>query len=382
MRTTPRPDWIPYRTSYYDRTWGFCLSRGGSTRWRTERTRSSSTARSRRGRLPMASACCLAWSRRGALHDARLPSVARERQSLGDCLLTELAAALAAATAATHLPAAVHSRHYRLHRLARAKRRCDRPRRRWPRAGLRRGSGAAYLQAEPARRALIDRAASHVIGRSEGGRVHDFVPWGWDERQFNSPGFDLPVGCLTRSAEGEFPEYHSSADDLSLISSRQLEHALEAVLEIADVLESDRAFVNLLPRGEPQLGKRGLYRATGGAGPGPDQLALLWVLNQSDGNHALLDIAERSGLTFPQVYDAARRSSRRAFSRRPAHEPSARYRSLGIHRRASLASARRRRRRGALRIATSPRRIRRALVAIRPHGRRCGSVSCHRCNPT
>ena len=137
------------------------------------------------------------------------------------------------------------------------------------------------------------------------GRILDFVPWGWDERQFNSPGFDIPVGCLTRSLEGEFPEYHSSADDLDLISADRLEEALEAALEILDVLEHDRTYRNLSPKGEPQLGKRGLYRGLGGPDPGTEQLAILWVLNQSDGSHTLLDIAERSGLAFSDVRRAS-----------------------------------------------------------------------------
>jgi aminopeptidase-like protein len=152
--------------------------------------------------------------------------------------------------------------------------------------------------------APVDRAGAHVVGTS-GGRILDFVPWGWDERQFNSPGFDTPVGCLTRSLEGEFPEYHSSADDLDLISADRLETALQAVLGILDVLEHDGAYRNLSPKGEPQLGKRGLYRGLGGPDPGPEQLAILWVLNQSDGSNTLLDIAERSGLAFPDVRRAS-----------------------------------------------------------------------------
>lgn len=146
----------------------------------------------------------------------------------------------------------------------------------------------------------VDRAGAHVVGRS-GGRTLDFVPWGWDERQFNSPGFDIPVGCLTRSLEGAFPEYHSSADDLDLISADRLETALQAALEILDVLERNRTYRNLSPKGEPQLGKRGLYRGLGGPDPGTEQLPILWVLNQSDGSHTLLDIAERSGLAFSDI---------------------------------------------------------------------------------
>jgi aminopeptidase-like protein len=150
----------------------------------------------------------------------------------------------------------------------------------------------------------VDRAGAHVVGRG-GGRILDFVPWGWDERQFNSPGFDIPVGCLTRSLEGEFPEYHSSADDLDLIGADRLETALQAALEILDVLEQDRTYRNLSPKGEPQLGKRGLYRGLGGPDPGTEQLAILWVLNQSDGSHTLLDIAERSGLAFSDIRRAS-----------------------------------------------------------------------------
>ncbi len=82
--------------------------------------------------------------------------------------------------------------------------------------------------------ALVDRAAAHVVSAADG-RILDFVPWGWDERQFNSPGFDLPVGCLTRSLESEFPEYHSSADDLDLIRPEYLEDSLHAALAILDV---------------------------------------------------------------------------------------------------------------------------------------------------
>ncbi|MGH3113847.1 MAG: DUF4910 domain-containing protein, partial [Gaiellaceae bacterium] len=152
--------------------------------------------------------------------------------------------------------------------------------------------------------APVDRAGAHVVAR-RGGRLLDFVPWGWDERQFNSPGFDIPVGCLTRSLEGEFPEYHSSADDLDLIGADRLEAAVQAALEIIDVLEHDRAYRNLSPKGEPQLGKRGLYRGVGGPDPGTEQLAILWVLNQSDGSNTLLDIAERSGLAFSDVRSAS-----------------------------------------------------------------------------
>ncbi len=155
----------------------------------------------------------------------------------------------------------------------------------------------------------VDRAAAHVLRhRGPGSLVEDFVPWGGDERQFCSPGFDLPVGSLTRTPHGLYPEYHSSADDLDLISARALGDSLAAVLEIVDVLERDRAYRSRSPYGEPQLGRRGLYREIRSGASGPEetfQRALLWVLNQADGSHTLLDTAERAKLPFGTVAAAA-----------------------------------------------------------------------------
>jgi aminopeptidase-like protein len=156
--------------------------------------------------------------------------------------------------------------------------------------------------------AEIDRAAQLVLRDSgEPFEVHEWEPWGGDERQFNSPGFNLPVGTLTRSAPGSFPEYHTSADDLDFVKPEALARSFQAYLDVFDVLETNAAYLNLSPKGEPQLGRRGLYRAIGaGHGANVDELSLLWVLNLSDGEHSLVDIAEQSGLTYAQVRDAAR----------------------------------------------------------------------------
>jgi aminopeptidase-like protein len=156
--------------------------------------------------------------------------------------------------------------------------------------------------------AEIDRAAQLVLRDSgEPFEVEPWEPWGGDERQFNSPGFNLPVGTLTRSAPGSFPEYHTSADDLDFVTPDALGRSFHAYLAVFDVLETNAAYVNLSPKGEPQLGRRGLYRAIGaGHGANVDELSLLWVLNLSDGEHTLVDIAEQSGLRYAQVRDAAR----------------------------------------------------------------------------
>jgi aminopeptidase-like protein len=154
--------------------------------------------------------------------------------------------------------------------------------------------------------AEIDRAAAHVLRHySDSPEILDFSPYGYDERQYCSPGFNLPVGCLMRSVWGTFPEYHTSADNLDFIRPSQLAGSLRVCAAILDVLEHNRSYPNQILYCEPQLGRRNLYRSTGGGAIGVDISARLWVLNLSDGEHSLLDIAERSGLPFSAISDAA-----------------------------------------------------------------------------
>jgi aminopeptidase-like protein len=155
--------------------------------------------------------------------------------------------------------------------------------------------------------AEIDRAAALAL--RESGAPHeliDFFPFGYDERQYNSPGFRLPVGSLMRARHGQFPEYHTSADDLSFVSPARLEEALDICRAILDVIDGNRSYRSTSPYGEPQLGSRGIYRAMGGE---PDlgelQLAMLWLLQLSDGTRSLLDVAQRAGLRFALVRRAA-----------------------------------------------------------------------------
>lgn len=156
---------------------------------------------------------------------------------------------------------------------------------------------------------LIDRAVAQTLSdRGAEPRMRDFSPYGYDERQYCSPGFDLPVGSLTRTPYGEFDEYHTSADDLDLVQPEALADTLAACLQIIDVLERNGSYRNLNPKGEPQLGRRGLYGTLGGAHDrNTQQFALLWVLNLSDGGHDLLDVTERSGLSFAAIAEAADR---------------------------------------------------------------------------
>ncbi len=153
----------------------------------------------------------------------------------------------------------------------------------------------------------IDRAALHVLAHSgqEYG-VIDFFPYGYDERQYSSPGFDLAVGCLSRTPHGKFPQYHTSADNLDFISAECLNDSYEKYLEIIDVIEGNRVYTNTHPYGEPQLGRRGLYATFGGRKDSSDrEMATLWILNLSDGHHSLLEIAERSGMSFSMIRECA-----------------------------------------------------------------------------
>jgi len=138
-------------------------------------------------------------------------------------------------------------------------------------------------------------------------QVRDFSPYGYDERQYCSPGFNLSVGSLTRTPHGSYPQYHTSADNLEFVSADALADSLSIYLEVIRVLENNRRYQNLNPKCEVRLGKRGLYRTIGGEiGQPLNEFALLWVLNLSDGSNSLLDISERSGLSFDDVERAAR----------------------------------------------------------------------------
>jgi aminopeptidase-like protein len=155
--------------------------------------------------------------------------------------------------------------------------------------------------------AEVDRVAEQVLRHCE--RKHqilDFTPYGYDERQYCSPGINLPVGCFMRTPNGCYPQYHTSADDLSLVTPSALGESLIQLLRIIRVLEENRTYVNLSPKCEPQLGRRGLYSQLGGMKDKAKwEMAMLWVLNFSDVQHDLLDIATRSGLPFEQISEAA-----------------------------------------------------------------------------
>jgi len=303
------PDRIPYRTSYYSRGWAFCLAQRQLDTLSEGEYEVVIDSTLEPGALTYGE-CLLRGEREEEVllttHVCH-PSLANDNLS-GIALLTELGALLAETPRSLSyrllfVPGTIGSIAW----LARNEADLSRIR-----AGLVLAcvGDSAPLTYKRTRKGdtPVDRAAEHVLRHADAAaRVLAFAPWGWDERQFNSPGFKLPVGCISRSREGEFDEYHSSADNLGLIEPDRLEETLRAVVEILDVLETDRRYVNLAPSGEPQLGKRGLYSNTGGGVPPGEQFALLWVLSESDGTCSLLEIAEKAALPYVVIREAADR---------------------------------------------------------------------------
>jgi aminopeptidase-like protein len=306
LHTLPdRPDWIPYRTSYWHETWGFCLPHARLEELEEGEYEVYIDATLENGHLTYGELVLEGETDGEALVSTHVchPSLANDNLS-GMVVATALAARLAKARRRLSyrflfVPGTIGPITWLAHNeegLGHV------------RAGLvltlLGGPGRFVYKRSRRGDTPADRAAAYVLG--DGGEVRDFEPIGYDERQYCSPGFDLPVGRLTRTPHGEFPEYHTSADDLSLLGSQQLEEALDTVEAIVNVLDRDATYVNLSPKGEPQLGRRGLFASLGGATDGrAREHALLWVLSLSDGRHSLLDVAERSGLPFAAVRSAA-----------------------------------------------------------------------------
>ncbi len=312
-RLHSRPDWpdvVPYRTSYYQPDWGFCMTESAKQALRPDTYEVFIEAELQPGHLTYGE-----WVLPGTTPDEMLfsthichPSLANDNLS-GIVVATRLAALLQSVE---------HKLTYRfifvpgtigaITWLARQADAMPPIRHGLVLACLGDAGGPTYKRSRAGDQ-VIDRAVQLVLSQYDPpGDIRDFSPYGYDERQFGSPGFNLPVGLLMRSPYGEFPEYHTSADNLDFIRPPALADSLHVLLQVLEVLEGNATFQNLQPYGEPQLGRRGLYDQLGGANDARlEQQALLWVLNQSDGNHSLLDIAERSSLSFPLIAQAAAR---------------------------------------------------------------------------
>ncbi|MGE3926206.1 MAG: DUF4910 domain-containing protein [Lautropia sp.] len=303
-----RPDWIPYRTQYFKEDWGFCLSDrqlqslpDGDYEVCVDTTLAPGSLTFGECLLPGASSDEVLIS----AHVCH-PSLANDNLS-GIAVATWLARALAGIERRyTYRFVFAPSTIGVITWLSQREAVTPRIRHGLVISGV--GDGGDYHYKRSRRGdAEIDRIVAHVL-RTSDERHHllRFMPYGYDERQYCSPGFDLPVGCFSRSTYGSYPQYHTSADNLELVKAEHLERSLELLSRSISIVERDRRLLNLNPKCEPQLGRRGLYSLIGGHNEGQRlQLALLWVLNQSDGLHSLLDIAEASELPFDLIFEAS-----------------------------------------------------------------------------
>jgi aminopeptidase-like protein len=311
IHTLPNhPQWIPFRSSYYNETWGFCMSESERLALPAGQYRAVIESRLYDGSLTLGEHVHQGRSSDEVLVFAHTchPSLCNDNLS-GIVVAAELAAYLRGRS--THYtyrfvfaPATIGSIAWMALNEARL-------------GNIRHGlvlamlgdSGPLHYHRSRSGAAPIDRAANAVLRswHADAGAI-DFSPWGFDERQFNSPGINLPVGRLNRALTGQYPQEHTSADSLELMSASALAESWRTCLRIFEVLEGDGHYRNLSPKGEPQLGRRGLYRTSGGHydGVADRQMGLLWVLNQSDGETSLLEIAERSGLEFGLLAQCAR----------------------------------------------------------------------------
>ena len=306
VHTLPEhPGWIPYRASFYRPSWGFCTSHDDLVRLQEDEYEVVIDSTLVPGSLTYAEAYLPGEVEEEVLISTHVchPSLANDNVS-GMALTAYLGAHLSArdryySYRFLFIPATLGSITW----LARNEEAVSRIRHGVVVTGVGDRGPVVYKRSRRGD-AGIDRAAAHVLAGRASDRVIDFYPYGYDERQFCSPGFDLPVGRLSRTPHNEYPEYHTSADDLSLLDPGCLLDSFDVLTRVLEVVDGNHRYVNQHPMGEPKLDAYGLYSVV--AGEIPDfELALLWVLNYSDGLHDLLDVAERSALPFPLVRRAA-----------------------------------------------------------------------------
>lgn len=302
-----RPDWVPYRTTYYKEDWGFCLSHNQLLGLEDTTYEVCIDSTLDDGQLTYGECYLPGQSSEEVLVSCHAchPSLANDNLS-GLSVATFLAG---------HLAGRPHRYSYRflfipgtigaIAWLARNREAAQHTRHGLILTCVGDAGGFHYKKSRRGN-AEIDRAMAHALAHSgEAFELLNFSPYGYDERQYCSPGFNLPVGCLMRSVWGSFPEYHTSADNLDFIRPESLAASLRLCTSVIGILEQNQRYLNQSPFCEPQLGKRGLYRSTGGQAISDEIHARLWVLNLSDGEHSLLDIAEQSGLPFSAISDAA-----------------------------------------------------------------------------
>lgn len=301
------PDWVPYRTSYHDRNWGFCLPHRQMQTLAEDHYEVKIDSTLEPGSLTYGELLIRGQSAQEILISCHIchPSLCNDNLS-GIAVATWLATALRDADLKysyrfLFIPGTIGSITW----LSRNEDKLARIRHGLVLSLLGDSGGFNYKKSRRGD-AEIDRRVTALLERNqEEFGIIDFYPYGYDERQFCSPGFNLPVGRLSRTPHGEFPEYHTSADNLEFVKPDKLAQSCDLLCDIVESLETAEKYLNLSPKCEPQLGKRGLFKKIGGHSKSQEtQMALLWVLNLSDGEHSREDIVERSGLRPETIREA------------------------------------------------------------------------------
>jgi aminopeptidase-like protein len=303
-----QPHLIPYRTSYYKEQWGFCMSQSALDALPDGEYEACVDSTLAPGSLTYAEHVHPGESEEEVLLQAHVchPSLANDNCS-GIAVLAHLAAAMAPLTTRytyrfLFAPGTIGAITW----LANNPDAANRVKHGLVVSCVGDAGGPTYKRTLRGD-AEIDRAMAHVLRHATPApNIIDYFPYGYDERQYNSPGFRMDVGLFQRSQFATFPEYHTSADNLDFIAPEHLEQSLAILAQAIEVLECNRRFRNLAPFGEPQLGRRGLYAAIGGDKDGyARNMAMLWLLCLSDGSHTLLDIADRAGVPFSVIASTA-----------------------------------------------------------------------------
>ncbi|BAZ11955.1 hypothetical protein NIES4071_37830 [Calothrix sp. NIES-4071] len=303
-----KPDWVPYRTSYYKETWGFCMSHNQMMEMQDPEYEVCIDSTLEDGSLTYGEYFIKGDTEEEVLISCHTchPSLAND--NLAGIALTAFLAQYLSQLKLKYsyrfvfLPGTIGSITW----LAQNEVNVNK---------IQHGlvvtcigdPGKSHYKKSRRGNADIDKAAIHVLQRSgQDYVIQEFSPYGYDERQYCSPGFNLPVGCFMRSPHGTYPEYHTSADNLDLVKPEYLADSLTKFLAVLNIIDNNNKYINQNPKCEPQLGKRGLYGAIGGqTDTKKRELAMLWVLNMSDGENSLLDIAEKSGLEFDLIKETA-----------------------------------------------------------------------------
>jgi aminopeptidase-like protein len=304
-----QPDLIPYRTSYYTENWAFCMPHHMLESLTEETYEVVIDSTLADGHLTYGEYLHKGETEDEVLFSAHVchPSLANDNCS-GIALLTHLAKRMAGCKTRysyrfLFAPGTIGAITW----LAQNETSCQRIKHGLVVSMLGDGGGPTYKKSRRGD-SLIDRAMAQTLLHSgTPSEILDFSPYGYDERQYCSPGFNLPVGLLQRSKFGTIPEYHTSADNLDFVAPKHLARSYELIVRTIEILEHNTTYCNVLGKCEPQLGRRGLYGAIGGDKDAPAaNMAMLWILNLSDGTNSLLDIAERANLPFPIIRRTAK----------------------------------------------------------------------------